>query len=107
MKKITIIMSALTLVVVASLVACNSSTSSSKNNEGLNEGSASNNVAVKGIDEAVSKEAAIKKGKYLVTIMGCNDCHSPKVMTPHGPDTDTALIQTQRICYRVIHQHCQ
>lgn len=28
----------------------------------------------------------IEKGRYLVTIGGCNDCHSPKKMGPHGPE---------------------
>lgn len=28
----------------------------------------------------------IQRGEYLVTTMGCNDCHSPKQMGPHGPD---------------------
>lgn len=27
----------------------------------------------------------IQKGGYLVTIMGCNDCHSPKKTGPQGP----------------------
>lgn len=27
-----------------------------------------------------------KRGEYLVTIMGCNDCHSPKRMGPNGPE---------------------
>ena len=30
----------------------------------------------------------IKHGEYLVTAMGCDDCHSPKVMGPHGPEVD-------------------
>ena len=30
-------------------------------------------------------EQIVKRGEYLVTIMGCNDCHSPKKMGPHGP----------------------
>ncbi|MEZ0609807.1 diheme cytochrome c-553 [Fibrella sp. WM1] len=30
----------------------------------------------------------IEKGKYLVGIMGCRDCHSPKTMTPKGPAPD-------------------
>jgi hypothetical protein len=29
-----------------------------------------------------------KRGKYLVTLGGCNDCHSPKVMTEAGPQPD-------------------
>lgn len=31
-------------------------------------------------------------GQHLVTIAGCNDCHTPKKMTPHGPDLDSALL---------------
>lgn len=38
------------------------------------------------------KEALIEKGKYLVTTSACHDCHSPKVMTPHGPVIDTTRI---------------
>lgn len=37
-------------------------------------------------DVLISNEALIIKGKYLVTIMGCNDCHSPKKMGPMGPE---------------------
>lgn len=35
-----------------------------------------------------SQEEIIKRGEYLVTVMGCHDCHSPKIMTPHGPAID-------------------
>ena len=28
--------------------------------------------------------AKIARGKYLITLGGCNDCHSPKVFTPEG-----------------------
>lgn len=37
-------------------------------------------------------EELIARGKYLVTIAGCNDCHSPKVMTEHGPVPDTSRL---------------
>lgn len=30
-------------------------------------------------------EQIVQRGEYLVTIMGCNDCHSPKKMSPQGP----------------------
>ena len=30
----------------------------------------------------------LERGKYLVNFGGCNDCHSPKVMTPQGPVPD-------------------
>lgn len=33
-------------------------------------------------------KAQIEKGKYLVEIMGCRDCHSPKIMTDKGPTLD-------------------
>lgn len=76
MKKISIILAAFTGIVVVAAVACNSSKTESKNNEG--------------IAEVPSREMLIQRGQYLVTIMGCNDCHSPKIMTPHGPEIDSA-----------------
>lgn len=32
--------------------------------------------------------AAIKRGEYLVTIMSCNDCHTPFKLGPRGPEPD-------------------
>jgi hypothetical protein len=32
--------------------------------------------------------AKVKRGEYLVAIGSCNDCHSPKMMTPNGPMPD-------------------
>lgn len=32
--------------------------------------------------------ARVARGKYLVTIGGCNDCHTPLKMTPTGPAPD-------------------
>jgi hypothetical protein len=34
----------------------------------------------------------VDRGEYLVTIGGCNDCHSPKVMTAEGPVPDQARL---------------
>ena len=34
------------------------------------------------------KQAQIKRGEYLVTIGGCNDCHTPWIMGPKGPEPD-------------------
>ena len=28
----------------------------------------------------------VKRGEYLVSSVGCDDCHSPKRMGPHGPE---------------------
>ncbi|GAC1311335.1 MAG: c-type cytochrome [Mucilaginibacter sp.] len=38
---------------------------------------------------APSKDSLVKRGKYLVTVIGCNDCHSPKRMGPRGPEIDS------------------
>ena len=38
-------------------------------------------------------ENPVERGKYLVTIMACHDCHSPKVMDPVlGPVSDTTRL---------------
>lgn len=37
-------------------------------------------------------ESQEKWGEHLVTIAGCNDCHTPKKMTAHGPDLDSSLL---------------
>lgn len=31
-------------------------------------------------------------GEHLVTVSGCHDCHSPKKMTPNGPEIDSSLL---------------
>ena len=33
----------------------------------------------------------VKWGERLVTICGCNDCHTPKKMGPNGPENDMSL----------------
>lgn len=35
-----------------------------------------------------TKEELIKEGAYLVVVGACHDCHSPKIMTPDGPEPD-------------------
>lgn len=40
---------------------------------------------------ATSNETPID-GAYLVVLGGCNDCHTPKIMTPNGPALDTTRI---------------
>ena len=37
-----------------------------------------------------NKPDLVERGKYLVTTLGCNDCHSSKKMGPHGPEIDSA-----------------
>ncbi len=37
-------------------------------------------------------ESEVKWGQHLVTVSGCNDCHTPKKMTDRGPVLDTSLM---------------
>jgi cytochrome c553 len=37
-------------------------------------------------------KSQIKHGETLVMLGGCNDCHSPKLMTPKGPVPDPARL---------------
>lgn len=42
--------------------------------------------------KAMTKDEMIARGKYLTTIAGCNDCHTPKIMTEMGPMPDTTRL---------------
>jgi hypothetical protein len=35
-----------------------------------------------------AQQSAVERGKYLVTIGGCHDCHTTKKMGPNGPEPD-------------------
>jgi Cytochrome c len=62
---------------------CNNATSSEKN---TSTDSANNKNQFDGFANQV------EWGKHLVMIGGCNDCHTPKKMTPMGPVPDTSLL---------------
>lgn len=34
-------------------------------------------------------KAMVERGKYLINIGGCNDCHTPWIMTANGPRSDS------------------
>lgn len=40
----------------------------------------------------LTHDELVARGKYLTTIGGCNDCHSPKVMTSQGPEPDVTRL---------------
>ena len=37
-----------------------------------------------------AKAAKVARGKYLVSVIGCSDCHTPLKMGPKGPEPDLA-----------------
>jgi len=37
-------------------------------------------------------ESQVKWGEHIVTVCGCNDCHTPKKMGPNGPEPDMSLM---------------
>jgi hypothetical protein len=41
-----------------------------------------------------AESTAVARGKYLVTIGGCNDCHTPLKMGPKGPEPDMSRMLT-------------
>jgi hypothetical protein len=45
---------------------------------------------------ALGQEELIKRGAYLVNTSACPDCHSPKVMTPIGPEPDPERLLSGR-----------
>ena len=46
---------------------------------------ASDTGGVEGQGVAANKSQQVARGKYLVDIMGCHDCHTPMKLGPNGP----------------------
>ena len=40
----------------------------------------------------LEKEELIARGQYLMTVGGCNDCHTPKKFGPHGMSLDSSRL---------------
>jgi hypothetical protein len=61
-------------------------------------GCTDNNPETSGSEPPVLlQEELVARGKYIVTIGGCNDCHSPKIMTPQGPAPDPSRLLSGHI----------
>ncbi len=58
-------------IITSSIISCESKT---------NSGTPSS--------QKISPDSLVKHGEYLVTVMGCDDCHSPKIMGARGPELD-------------------
>ena len=42
--------------------------------------------------KAAQNKTMIERGKFYVTVGGCNDCHTPKIFTPKGPVLDSTRL---------------
>jgi mono/diheme cytochrome c family protein len=40
------------------------------------------------------QQTRVERGKYLVTVGGCNDCHTPLKMGPKGPEPDFSRMRS-------------
>ena len=38
--------------------------------------------------QSAPAQSRVERGKYMVTVGGCNDCHTPKKLGPNGPEPD-------------------
>lgn len=83
MKKL----SAIVIVVLASVIFIFSRCTENKSADTVNKKDTSL-VANEGMG---GYESQAKWGEHLVLIAGCNDCHTPKKMTPTGPEFDLSL----------------
>lgn len=43
---------------------------------------------------SMSDKTRIERGAYIVRSMGCNDCHTPWIMGPRGPEPDMSRALT-------------
>ena len=44
------------------------------------------------VESAEAKRIDVARGEYLVRFGGCNDCHTPKIMTASGPVDDASRL---------------
>ena len=85
MKKFSVAIIAIALVSVI-FIFSKCSGNNSNGDENKKDTTTVSNAAFGGFDSQV------KWGAHLVTIGGCNDCHTPKKMGPNGPENDTSLM---------------
>jgi len=81
MKKQTLFVMAMLLAPIIAFIACNPAEAGMEK-EKYEASFRKNNVY----------ESPEKYGEHLVTLMGCNDCHTPKRMGKFGPEPDSILL---------------
>lgn len=82
MKK-TILISCLISACVIVLTQCSQNVPESKETK-ISEPAADSTVL-----NVMSDQSQIERGRHLVAICVCDDCHSPKIMTQEGPVVDS------------------
>jgi hypothetical protein len=85
MKKLSTVITLVLSLVIFIFSQCNQ-------NENKSDSANQNDSSAVAANNYAGYESQAKWGEHLVTIGGCNDCHSPKKMTPMGPQIDTSLI---------------
>lgn len=71
MRNTFIAISGVIIFLIVGITACNNTDKTVKEE-----------IIKKGMDSL----QLVEKGQYLVSIIGCDDCHSPKKMGPRGPE---------------------
>jgi hypothetical protein len=85
MKKLSTLIVLVLSLVIFIFSQCNQ-------NENKSESANRNDSSAVAANNYAGYESQAKWGEHLVTIGGCNDCHTPKKMTPMGPQIDTSLV---------------
>ncbi|MEO8766717.1 MAG: diheme cytochrome c-553 [Ginsengibacter sp.] len=80
--------SAIFIITITGIIFIFSKCSDNKSNGagGNTDSAAASNAAYGGY------ESQVKYGEHLTIISGCGDCHTPKKMTPTGPQPDMSLL---------------
>src|SRR3954462_2403861 len=84
MKKLSTLIVLVLSLVIFIFSQCN-------HNENKSDSANRNDSSAVAANNYAGYESQAKWGEHLVTIGGCNDCHTPKKMTPMGPQLDTSL----------------
>ncbi len=69
MRKSILITGIIAGIITVAVIACTSGSSGKEEN-----------------NSQPTNDERIKRGEYLVSVIGCDDCHSPKSMGPNGPE---------------------
>lgn len=83
-------MKKLSAVAIIVLVSASFFFSKCNGNKSNDEGSKKDSVVASNMSNG-GFESQVKWGAHLVTIGGCNDCHTPKKMGPNGPEDNMDL----------------